>query len=192
MKIESTGIDGVWVVTPRVFADPRGHFMETFQRERFEAAGLQGDFVQDNLSFSVRNTLRGLHFQNPRAQTKLVQTVQGEIFDVAVDIRPESPSFGQWFGTRLSAANKRQLYISAGLAHGFCVLSETAHVAYKCTDYYAPEHEGGILWSDPDIDIEWPVTDPVLSIKDQGYPRLREIPREKLMESQGKADCAFT
>ncbi len=180
MEIESTRIDGVWVVIPRVFTDPRGYFMETFQRERFEAAGLRGDFVQDNLSFSTRNTLRGLHFQNPKAQAKLVQVIQGEIFDVAVDIRPQSATFGKWFGHRLSDTNNRQLYIAAGLAHGFCVLSETAHVAYKCTDYYAPEHEGGILWSDPDIGINWPVDKPLLSEKDQNYPRLRDLLRTRL------------
>ncbi len=182
MEIQASDIDGVWVITPRVFEDPRGYFLETFRRERFEAAGMQGDFVQDNLSFSVRDTLRGLHFQNPNAQAKLVQAVQGEIFDVAVDIRPASPTFGKWFGTRLSAANSRQLYIAAGLAHGFCVLSDTAHVAYKCTDYYAPQHEGGILWSDPDIGIDWPVAHPLLSEKDQRFPRLRDLPRDHLAE----------
>ena len=180
MEIESTRIDGVWVVIPRVFTDPRGHFMETFQRKRFEAAGLRGDFVQDNLSFSTRNTLRGLHFQNPKAQAKLVQVIQGEIFDVAVDIRPQSATFGQWFSHRLSNTNNRQLYIAAGLAHGFCVLSQTAHVAYKCTDYYTPEHEGGILWSDPDIGIDWPVETPLLSEKDRTFPRLRDLPHTRL------------
>ncbi len=180
MEIETTRLDGVWVVTPRVFTDPRGYFMESFQRERFEAAGLQGDFVQDNLSFSTRNTLRGLHFQQPRAQTKLVQVIQGEIFDVVVDIRPASATFGQWFGCRLSDTDPRQLYIAAGLAHGFCVLSETAHVAYKCTAYYAPMHEGGILWSDPDIGIDWPLKTPLLSEKDQAHPLLRDLPQEKL------------
>ncbi len=179
MEIEPTHIDGVWVVTPRVFSDPRGYFMESFQRERFEAAGLPGDFVQDNLSFSTRNTLRGLHFQQPQAQTKLVQVIRGEIFDVAVDIRPGSATFGQWFGCRLSDTNHRQMYIAAGMAHGFCVLSETAHVAYKCTAYYAPAHEGGILWSDPDIGIDWPVKSPLLSEKDRVYPLLRDLPQEK-------------
>lgn len=180
MKIELTSIAGVWVITPRVFQDPRGCFMETFQRERFEAAGLPCDFVQDNLSFSCRNTLRGLHFQNPGGQAKLVQAIQGEIFDVAVDIRLASPTFGQWFGHRLSDANKRQMLIAAGLAHGFCVLSETAHVTYKCTDYYAPTQEHGIHWSDPDIDIEWPIDNPLLSEKDRAYPRLKDLSRAML------------
>ncbi len=154
--------------------------METFQRRRFEDAGLPCDFVQDNLSFSARGTLRGMHFQNPGGQAKLVQVIQGEIFDAALDIRAGSPTFGQWFGLRLSDTNNRQLLIAEGLAHGFCVLSETAHVAYKCTDYYAPDHEGGILWSDPDVGIEWPVENPLLSEKDSRYPRLRDLPQEKL------------
>jgi dTDP-4-dehydrorhamnose 3,5-epimerase len=180
MEIQTTPIDGVWVLAPRVFSDPRGFFMETFQRERFAGAGLPSDFVQDNLSFSSRNTLRGLHFQSPRAQAKLVQVIQGEIFDVAVDIRLGSPTFGQWFGTTLSSADNRQVMIEAGLAHGFCVVSETAHVLYKCTDFYAPEAEGGVLWSDPDIGIDWPVSNPLLSEKDRQYPRLKDLPREKL------------
>ncbi|MDJ0723213.1 MAG: dTDP-4-dehydrorhamnose 3,5-epimerase [Desulfobacterales bacterium] len=180
MEIQATPIDGVWVLTPRVFSDPRGFFMETFQRERFAAAGLPSDFVQDNLSFSSRNTLRGLHFQTPRAQAKHVQVIQGEIFDVAVDIRLGSPTFGQWFGIKLSSANNQQMLIAAGLAHGFCVTSETAHVLYKCTDFYAPEAEGGVLWSDPDIGIDWPVENPLLSEKDRQYPRLKALPREML------------
>ena len=181
MEIQTTPIDGVWLLTPRVFSDPRGFFTETFQRERFAAAGLPSDFVQDNLSFSSRNTLRGLHFQNPQAQAKLVQVIQGEIFDVAVDIRLGSPTFGQWFGTTLSSVDNRQVMIEAGLAHGFCVVSETAHVLYKCTDFYAPEAEGGVLWSDPDIGIDWPVDNPLLSEKDRQYPRLKDLPREKLI-----------
>jgi dTDP-4-dehydrorhamnose 3,5-epimerase len=180
MEIEPTRIRGVWVVTPKVFRDPRGYFMETFRRQHFEAAGLPHDFVQDNFSFSCRGTLRGLHFQNPAGQAKLVHVIQGEIFDVAVDIRVGSPTFGQWFGLRLSDAKNHQLLITEGLAHGFCVLSETAHVTYKCTAYYAPAREGGILWSDPDIGIQWPIEHPLLSEKDQTYSRLRDFPREKL------------
>ncbi|MBL0713273.1 MAG: dTDP-4-dehydrorhamnose 3,5-epimerase [Desulfosarcina sp.] len=176
MDIEPTAIRGVWVIRPRLFEDPRGYFMETFQRRRFESAGIPGDFVQDNLSYSTRNTLRGLHFQNPRGQAKLVQVIHGEIFDVAVDIRVGSPTLGQWFGTRLSGTNHRQLLITSGMAHGFCVLSETACVVYKCTDYYAPDHERGILWSDPDIGIDWPIENPLLSAKDKTYPLLKEIP----------------
>ncbi len=180
MDIEPTPIDGVWIITPEVFQDARGYFMETFQQERLAAAGIPCTFVQDNLSYSSRKTLRGLHFQNPHGQAKLVQAVQGEIFDVAVDIRTGSPSFGQWFGIRLSSTNHRQLFITAGFAHGFCVLSHEAHVAYKCSDYYAPNDEAGILWSDPDIKIDWPVNNPRLSEKDQAYPKLRDIPPQNL------------
>jgi dTDP-4-dehydrorhamnose 3,5-epimerase len=176
MEVQPTPIAGVWVIVPQVFQDLRGHLMETFQYQRFKAAGLPCHFVQDNLSFSTRNTLRGLHFQNPHGQAKLVQAVQGEVFDVAVDIRVGSPTFGKWFGLTLSDANQRQLLIAAGIAHGFCVLSETAHVHYKCTDYYAPAHEGGILWSDPEIGIDWPLHNPLLSDKDRTYPRLKDLP----------------
>ncbi len=180
MEVQPTPIAGVWVIIPQVFQDLRGHFMETFQHQRYKAAGLPCNFVQDNLSFSSRNTLRGLHFQNPQGQAKLVQAVQGEIFDVVVDIRVGSPTFGKWFGHNLSDTNRRQLLIAEGLAHGFCVLSETAHVYYKCTEYYAPAHEGGILWSDPEIGIEWPLHNPLLSDKDQTYPRLKDLPAEIL------------
>ena len=180
MDIEPTTIEGVWVITPKVFQDTRGYFMETFQQERLAAVGITCAFVQDNLSYTNRNTLRGLHFQNPHGQAKLVQAVQGEIFDVAVDIRIGSPTFGQWIGIRLSSTNHRQLFISEGMAHGFCVLSHEARVAYKCSAYYAPDDEAGILWSDPDISIDWPVDNPKLSDKDQGYPRLRDIPPQKL------------
>lgn len=174
MKIIETDLRGVLIVEPAVFEDRRGFFMETYQLERYRELSGDRGFVQDNLSFSVQGTLRGLHFQNPKSQAKLVQTVTGEIFDVAVDIRPGSPTFGKWTGARLSAENKRQLFIPDGFAHGFCVLSETAHVFYKCSDFYAPECEGGILWSDPDIGIEWPVTDPVVSDRDRSLPNLSE------------------
>lgn len=184
MEIEPTPIEGVRIIIPKVFSDPRGYFMETYQRERFEAAGLPGHFVQDNLSYSRRGTLRGLHFQAPRAQAKLVQVIAGEIFDVAVDIRSGSPTFGQWFGLELSSTNHRQLFIAAGLAHGFCVLSDEAHVVYKCTDYYAPEDEGGLLWSDPDVGIDWPVASPLLSEKDRAYPLLRDLPPASLQENK--------
>ena len=180
MDIEPTTIEGVWVITPKVFQDARGYFMETFQQERLAAAGITCAFVQDNLSYSNHNTLRGLHFQNPHGQAKLVQVVQGEIFDVAVDIRIGSPTFGQWIGIRLSSTNHRQLFIAEGMAHGFCVLSHEAHVVYKCSAYYAPDDEVGIIWSDPDISIDWPIDNPRLSEKDQGFPMLRDIPPQKL------------
>ena len=180
MDIEPTQIDGILVTTPTVFRDSRGHLMETFQLQRFAAAGIPSVFVQDNFSYSTRNTLRGLHFQNPNGQAKLIQAVQGEIYDVAVDIRKGSPTFGQWFGIRLSSTNHRQVFIAAGLAHGFCVLSREARVTYKCSAYYEPENEAGILWSDPDIGIDWPVDTPALSPKDQGLPRLKDIPPQRL------------
>ena len=180
MKIIRTPLAGVLKIEPRVFNDSRGYFMETYQRVRFTGAGIEVNFVQDNLSFSRKNTLRGLHYQNPRGQAKLVQVFQGEVFDVAVDIRRGSQSFGQWYGTRLSFENKHQLFIPAGFAHGYCVLSETALFYYKCSDYYAPECEAGVLWSDPDLGIDWPMIQPLLSEKDAEYPRLKDVPPDRL------------
>ena len=172
MKVTETDLPGVLILEPRVFGDDRGFFMETWQRERYREAGIDVDFVQDNLSFSRKGVLRGLHFQNPHAQGKLVQVLQGEVFDVAVDIRVGSPTFGRWAGINLSADNKRQFYVPPDFAHGFCVLSETALFSYKCTDLYHPESEGSILWNDPAIGIDWPVSDPSLSEKDAQAPTL--------------------
>ena len=172
MKIIPTSLPGVVVIEPKVFSDPRGHFLETYHQTRYREAGIDAVFVQDNLSFSVRGTLRGLHFQVTRPQAKLVQVIAGEVFDVAVDIRPGSSSFGNWIGERLSAENHRQLFIPPGFAHGFCVISQTAHFLYKCSEFYAPHDEGGILWSDPDIGIHWPITDPIVSGKDAAHPGL--------------------
>ncbi len=179
MNILPTSLKGLRIIEPNVFEDERGYFLETYHHERFQSAGLDANFVQDNLSFSKQGTLRGLHFQLTKPQTKLVQVVTGEIFDVAVDIRPESPTFGKWTGVLLSKENKRQLFIPGGFAHGFCVLSESAHVAYKCSDYYSPEDEGGILWSDPTIAIDWPVKEPTLSVKDQQNPLLIDLRLKK-------------
>ena len=179
MNILPTSLKGLRIIEPNVFEDERGYFLETHHHERFQLAGLDANFLQDNLSFSKQGTLRGLHFQLTKPQTKLVQAVTGEIFDVAVDIRPESPTFGKWSGVLLSKENKRQLFIPGGFAHGFCVLSESAHVAYKCSDYYSPEDEGGILWSDPAIAIDWPVIEPTLSAKDQQYPLLIDLRLKK-------------
>ncbi len=175
MNILPTSLKGLLIIEPNVFEDKRGYFLETYHHERFKSAGLDANFVQDNLSFSKQGTLRGLHFQITKPQTKLVQAVTGDIFDVAVDIRPESSTFGKWSGVLLSKENKRQLFIPGGFAHGFCVLSESAHVAYKCSDYYNPEDEGGILWSDPAIAIDWPIKEPTLSAKDQQYPFLTDL-----------------
>lgn len=180
MKVIPTAIKEVLILEPDIFHDQRGFFMETYQKTRYQEAGIGNDFVQDNLSVSTHGTLRGLHFQNPNAQDKLVYVIQGEVFDVAVDIRNGSPTFGQWISVVLSSDNKRQFFIPKGFAHGFCVTSETAIFAYKCSNYYAPASEGGILWSDPDIRIQWPVEAAVLSQKDLTYPRLKDIPKDKL------------
>jgi dTDP-4-dehydrorhamnose 3,5-epimerase len=180
MDIMKTKIAGVLVIVPKVFEDQRGFFMETFHSRRYEDAGIPGDFCQDNLSFSCKNTLRGLHYQFPREQGKLVQVLQGEILDVAVDIRRGSPTFGRWVGVTLSAHDRRQMFIPQGFAHGFCVLSETALFIYKCSDFYAPECDRGVLWSDPSLGIEWPVKAPLLSGKDERLPLLKDIPPEQL------------
>jgi dTDP-4-dehydrorhamnose 3,5-epimerase len=180
MTITPTSLPGVLLIEPRVLGDARGFFMETYHARRYAEAGLDVRFVQDNLSFSRRGTLRGLHYQQPHAQGKLVYVLQGEVFDVAVDIRSGSPTFGRWLGTTLSADNRRQLYVPPGFAHGFCVTSETALFAYKCTDFYDAAAEGSILWNDPAIGITWPVGDPLLSDKDRRAPRLVDVPRERL------------
>ena len=175
MIIKTTSLEGVLIIEPDIFRDNRGFFLETFNQNRYAEYGIARTFVQDNLSFSVQGTLRGLHFQNQHPQAKLVQAVTGEVFDVAVDIRPDSNTFGRWEGIHLSDQNKRQLFIPEGFAHGFCVLSETAHFLYKCTDFYTPEDEGGIIWSDPDIAIDWPIQNPIVSDKDKQFPRLSEL-----------------
>ena len=180
MKVLSTSLEGVLVIEPSVFEDKRGFFMETYQQKKYRESGIDRDFVQDNLSYSVRRMLRGLHYQFPHAQAKLVQVITGEIYDVAVDIRRGSPTFGEWIGVHLSDKNKRQIYVPEGFAHGFCVLSETALFMYKCSDLYAPDCESGILWSDPDIGIEWPVEKPLLSEKDSRFACLRDMPPERL------------
>lgn len=162
-------------VEPQVHKDDRGFFLETYHQAKFTEGGIGAAFVQDNHSFSIKNTLRGLHAQLRRPQGKLVRAVVGEIFDVAVDIRPGSPTFGQWDGAVLSGENLHQLYIPPGFAHGFSVLSETAHVLYKCTDLYDRADEIGILWNDPDLGIDWRITDPRISPKDAALPRLNEL-----------------
>ncbi len=175
MIVEQTALPGVMLVKPKVFGDVRGFFVETWNRSRYAGQGIDVDFVQDNLSFSKRGILRGLHFQNPHGQGKLVQVLEGEVFDVAVDIRKDSPTFGQWIGVTLSAENHHQFYVPPGFAHGFCVLSEMALFSYKCTDFYHPEHECSILWNDPDLKIDWPISEPLLSEKDHSASRLSEL-----------------
>lgn len=166
MNVDTTPLAGLLVVTPRVFTDSRGFFLESFHAEKYAAHGISGPFVQDNWSHSVRDTLRGLHFQDPKAQGKLVCVTRGAAFDVAVDIRKGSASFGKWFGIELSESNRKQLWIPPGFAHGFCALSDETDFLYKCTALYAPECEHSILWSDPAIGIEWPTRSPLLSKKD--------------------------
>lgn len=176
MKVVETSIPDVLIIEPKVFGDERGFFYESFNAAAFEAAtGLKRQFVQDNHSKSQRGVLRGLHYQIQQPQGKLVRVVAGEVFDVAVDLRKSSPSFGRWFGTHLSAQNQRQLWIPEGFAHGFVVLSESAEFLYKTTDYYAPEHERSLLWNDPELGIDWPLdTPPQLSAKDQAGKLLRD------------------
>lgn len=185
MNVICTEIEGVILLEPEVFGDHRGFFLESYQKQRYADAGIDVGFVQDNISFSVRRTLRGLHYQYPRSQAKLVQCLQGEIFDVAVDIRHGSPTYGHWTGAMLSSENRRQLYVPAGFAHGFCVLSETALFMYKCSDYYDPRAEGGICWNDPEVGIEWPVQSPILSARDQAFQKLSQIDPKRLPLHRG-------
>jgi dTDP-4-dehydrorhamnose 3,5-epimerase len=180
MKVVTTSLKDVLIVEQDVFGDRRGYFMETYHKNRYVSHCIETEFVQDNLSHSTGRTLRGLHYQFPNAQAKLIQVVQGEVFDVAVDIRRDSPSFGDWIGVYLSDRNKRQLYIPEGFAHGFCVISDTALFSYKCNAFYDPDSEGGILWSDPAIGIDWPLDNFLLSDKDLKYPCLKDVPVERL------------
>ena len=172
MQVETTAISGLLLIQPKVFRDPRGFFTETFQRQRYHDAGITADFVQDNFSRSSKGTLRGLHYQIQHPQGKLVQVLRGKIFDVVVDLRRPSPTFGRWLGFELCDETCQQVFVPPGCAHGFCVISETADFTYKCTDLYFPEHERTLLWNDPAIGIEWPLADePILSNKDRaGIP----------------------
>jgi dTDP-4-dehydrorhamnose 3,5-epimerase len=174
MEVTDLAIAGLKLIQPRVFSDARGYFLETHHQRKLSAAGFDQGFVQDNLSFSKRGVLRGLHYQYPNWQGKLVSVVQGEVFDVAVDIRRGSPTFGKWFGVVLSESNHLQLFVPAGFAHGFCVTSDNAHVSYKCTDFYNPQNEHTLLWNDPELGIDWPVDAPLLSEKDAQGKTLRE------------------
>lgn len=177
-EFSETSLPGVFVVSPTVFEDERGYFMETYNYNGFKAGGIDVEFVQDNQSKSQRGVLRGLHFQKEHPQGKLVRVIRGEVFDVAVDIREGSPTYGKWYGIILSEENKKQLYIPPGLAHGFLVLSDSAEFTYKCTDFYHPDDEGGIIWNDPKIGIKWPMDritgDIILSDKDKKWKRLGE------------------
>ena len=176
MKVVKTKLKDCVVIEPKVFGDERGFFLETFQLSRYvEEAGITLPFVQDNHSRSSKGVLRGLHFQKNKPQGKLVRVVKGEVYDIAVDIRPDSNTFGQWEGVILSEENKKQLWVPSGFAHGFVVLTDVADFEYKCTDYYDPSDEGSILWSDPDLKIDWPILNPILSEKDSLAPCLKDI-----------------
>lgn len=175
MQVTTTDIPGVLLIEPDIFRDSRGFFLETYHARRYADAGIPGPFVQDNYSQSTRGTLRGLHYQEPHAQGKLVMVTEGAVYDVVVDIRKGSPSFGRWYGIELSAENRRQVYVPPGCAHGFCVTSDRASFLYKCTDYYAPSDERGIIWNDQALAIPWPVAIPILSAKDQAYKSLADM-----------------
>lgn len=177
ITVETCEIEGLKVITPAVFGDARGYFMETYQYHDYKEAGIDQIFVQDNQSSSIKNVLRGLHFQIHYPQDKLVRVISGEVFDVAVDLRPGSKTFGKWFGVVLSAENKKQFFIPKHFAHGFVVLSDYAEFAYKCTDFYHPNDEGGLKYDDPDIGIEWPFepgTELIMSEKDRNWGGIRE------------------
>ena len=178
MRVTPLEIPGVLVLEPAVISDHRGAFMEIHHEQRYQELGIKERFVQDNYSRSIRNTLRGLHFQHPHAQGKLVMALEGTVYDVVLDIRKGSPTFGKWFGIELSGQNCKQMYIPPGCAHGFCVTSDTACFLYKCTAYYSPKNDRGILWNDPMLSIPWPVTQPILSQKDQAHPTLAAIDGE--------------
>jgi dTDP-4-dehydrorhamnose 3,5-epimerase len=174
-RFSSTSIPEVYVIEPSVFADERGFFMETYKQSDFAVRGIADTFTQCNHSKSAHGTLRGLHYQkNPRAQGKLVRVVLGEIYDVVVDLRRGGPTYGRWVGETLSRDNRKMVYVPRGFAHGFCVISEEAEVLYSSTDEYAPEHEAGVLWSDPELGITWPISEPQLSARDRAWPPLRD------------------
>lgn len=183
MNVIETSLPGALIIEPKVWGDARGFFMETYRAGLYAELGIPGPLVQDNLSFSRRGVLRGLHCQHPQAQGKLVQVLIGEVWDVAVDVRRGSPTFGHWLGVTLSAENQRQFWVPAGFAHGFLVTSETALFAYKCSDYYHPETEFSVRWDDPAIGIEWPLSGqgaPELSNKDKSAPCLSDVPCDRL------------
>ena len=180
MKVKETALPGLLLIEVDCFGDQRGFFMETWQKERYKSFGIEEEFVQDNLSYSEHGVLRGLHFQNPQGQGKLVYVIRGEVYDVVVDIRKGSSTFGKWEGHYLSGENRRQLYVPEGFAHGFCVTGKKALFAYKCSDYYNRETEKGIIWNDPDLGIKWPIEKPVLSDKDRELSLLKNVKSDDL------------
>ncbi len=180
MRVEQTGLSGLLLIEPRCFRDERGFFLESFQVERYRANGIAETFVQDNHSRSRRGVLRGLHFQVKRPQAQLVTIMRGRVFDVAVDLRPGSTTFGRWQGVKLNEDGPRQIYMAPGFAHGFCVLSDFADLHYKVSQIYDESDEGGVAWNDPQVGIRWPIENPVMSSRDRSYPALRELIRERL------------
>jgi dTDP-4-dehydrorhamnose 3,5-epimerase len=180
MRVESTDLPGVFIIEPQCFDDARGFFLESFQSERYRAHGMREDFVQDNHSRSLKGVLRGLHFQVKRPQAQLVTVMHGRIFDVVVDLRRTSPTFGRWSGVELSDEGPRQIYMAPGFAHGFCVLSDFADLHYKVSRTYDHTDEAGLFWNDRDIGIKWPIDRPILSARDGSYPLLRDIPNDSL------------
>jgi len=178
MKIIPAEIPDVLLIKPQIFEDDRGFFYESYNLSKFQQAGILPTFIQDNHSRSIKNTLRGLHYQINPGQDKLVRVIVGEVFDVAVDIRFGSPTYGKWVGMHLSAKNKQQVFIPKGFAHGFCVLSEVAEFEYKCSEFYSSQDERGILWNDPDLNIAWPIDDPILSEKDKSNPSFKSIAKD--------------
>lgn len=188
MDCIETGIPGLLIIEPTIHGDERGFFMETWHARHYAGVGLPERFVQSNVSRSASGVIRGLHYQYPEPQGKLVQAIEGRVFDVAVDIRVDSETYRQWVGVELSAANHRQLYVPEGFAHGFCVLGRSATISYLCTREFSAEHDAAIAWDDPDIGIEWPIEPQSMSAKDRAAPRLREVPSEQLPKSAGAAD----
>ncbi len=170
-----TGFEGLYVIEPKVFGDERGFFMEFYNKREFQEAGIDVEFVQDNHSRSRKGVLRGMHFQKKHPQGKLVRVTRGAVFDAVIDIRKDSPTFGKWYGVELSEENKRMLYVPPGFAHGFLALTDVVDFMYKCTDFYYPDDEGGIIWNDPDVGVKWPGSKPTLSPKDQRWPTLKGL-----------------
>ena len=181
MKAELTPLEGVIIIKPDIYKDDRGFFTETYSKDKYYSLGIREEFVQDNYSRSKKNTLRGLHYQINKPQGKLVRVINGRVLDVAVDVRQDSKTFGQYFSVFLDDVNFYQLYMPPGIAHGFCVVSEFADFEYKCTDYYSPKNEKGVLWSDSDININWPVANPIVSSKDLTFNQLKDIPKNELL-----------
>jgi len=180
MDVRPTGLEGLLLIEPKRFGDERGFFLETFQRARYAEVGITDDLVQDNHSRSRKGVVRGMHFQVKRPQAQIVTVMRGRVFDVAVDLRPSSPTFGKWFGAELSDDGPRQLYMAPGFAHGFCVLSDVADLHYKVSRFYDHADEGGLVWNDPDVGIAWPIEPESVAPRDAAYPRLRELTRDRL------------